>query len=125
MAEAGFSAAYLDSFNHAGTYLNFNPLYTNSSGGGNSYIKDNQQLLRTIRKRARKIRPGFCFTAESFWEGNMAILDAYMTCNTTWQPLKKGEIEAIPMAHAVYHDYSILIKHTLVFVFLHISTFEK
>jgi hypothetical protein len=108
MAKAGMRAAYLDSYNHAGTYLNFNPLDNGGQcGGGNYYIKSNQKLVETIRARARKIDPGFCFTAESFWEGNMAQLDAYLACNTTNQPLDGTRITAIPMAQAVYHDYTI------------------
>jgi lysophospholipase L1-like esterase len=103
---AKFDAAYLDSNNHAGTYMNFNPRFSNDSGGGNAYIKANRKMVRTIKQRVRKINPGFCLTAESFWEGNMAELDAYMTCNTTYQYLSKN-VSAIPLAHAVYHDYSI------------------
>ncbi len=103
---AKFNAAYLDSNNHAGTYLNSNPRFGSDSGGGNTYIKANQQMMRTIKKRVRKIDPGFCLTAESFWEGNMAELDAYMTCNTTYQYLSKN-VTAIPLAQAVYHDYAI------------------
>jgi len=107
MAKAGFATAYLDSFNHAGTYLNFNPLYTDECGGGNRYIKDNQALLTAIKARARAVNPDFCFTSESFWEGNMAHIDGYLVCNTTNQPLEEGVVEAIPMAQAVYHDYTV------------------
>ena len=107
MAKAGFATAYLDSFNHAGTYLNFNPLYTDERGGGNRYIKDNQDLLAAITARARAVNPDFCFTSESFWEGNMALIDGYLVCNTTNQLLERGVIEAIPMTHAVYHDYTV------------------
>jgi len=103
---AKFDVAYLDSNNHAGTYMNFNPRFSNDSGGGNAYIKANREMMQNIKKRVRKINPGFCLTAESFWEGNMAELDAYMTCNTTYQYLSKN-VSAIPLAHAVYHDYSI------------------
>jgi len=110
MAEAGFDGAYLDSFNHAGMYLNFNPRYTKNLGGGNTYIKDNQKLFRAIQARARKVNPEFCFTAESFWEGNMACLDGLLVCNTTNQPLKKGEIFTVPMAHAVYHDRGVFFS---------------
>lgn len=103
---AKFDVAYLDSNNHAGTYMNFNPRFGSDSGGGNTYIKANRKMMQNIKKRARKFNPGFCLTAESFWEGNMAELDAYMTCNTTYQYLSKN-VSAIPLAHAVYHDYSI------------------
>jgi hypothetical protein len=107
MAREGFDAVYLDSFNHAGTYMNFNPLYGSESGGGNAYIKGNREMLRKIKDKAREIRPRFCFTAESFWEGNIAELDGFWTCNTTAQLLKKAEVFAIPMVQAVYHDYTI------------------
>ena len=107
MARAGFSAVYLDSFNHGGTYLNFNPLHSDDVGGGNSYIKQNQRLFETIRERARRVNPDFCFTSESFWEGNMAQVDGYLAVNTTNQMLKTGEILAIPMIHSVYHDYCV------------------
>ena len=109
MAQSGMRAAYLDSFNHGGTYLNFNPIYCTSGwGGGNQYIKSAQNMLATIKQRAREIDPGFCFTAESFWEGNMAQLDAYLTVNTTNQYLRGSQVTAIPMANAVYHDYTIM-----------------
>jgi len=104
---AGFSAAYMDSFNHGGTYMNFNPIYSKQVGGGNTYIKDNQKMLHEIKDRVRKVNPDFCFSGESFWEGNMAELDGYLTCNTTYQPLEKDKIFAIPMVQAVYHDYTI------------------
>jgi hypothetical protein len=105
--EAEFDAAYMDSFNHAGTYMNFNPVYCTESGGGNTYIKDNQKMLREIKERVRNINPEFCFTGESFWEGNMSELDGYYSCNTTSRLLRKREILAVPMAQAVYHDYAI------------------
>lgn len=107
--KAKFNAAYLDSNNHAGTYMNFNPLMSKDSGGGNAYIKANREMMRSIKSEVRKKNPGFCFSAESFWEGNMAELDAYMTCNTTYQYLSKY-VYAIPMAHTVYHDYSIFFS---------------
>lgn len=108
--EAGFRAAYLDSGNHGGTYLNFNPLYGNDSGGGTAYIHGQQALILNLRKRARAINPDFCFTAESFWEGNIAVLDGFLDCNTTNIRLKKNEILAIPMVQAVYHDYALLFS---------------
>lgn len=108
MAEAGFSAAYLDSGNHGGTYLNFTPECSNDSGGGNGYIKGNQQLIQTLRQRARKINPDFCFTAESFWEGNIGVLDAFLACNTTNIYLSGRRVTAIPMAQTVYHDYTLM-----------------
>jgi len=109
MAKSGwFDAVYLDSFNHAGTYMNFNPLYSDQSGGGNAYIKGNQAMVRQIKERARKFNPDFCFTAESFWEGNIAVLDGFFSCNSTTRPLKKGEIFAIPMVQVVYQGYTIL-----------------
>ena len=108
MAQAGFDGAYLDSNNHAGTYMNFNPLYNKQSGGGNEYIKANQRMMRNIKAKARKYHPGFCFTAESFWEGNMAELDAIKAVNTWHRYLKKGASEQIPLAAAVYHDHCIL-----------------
>ena len=108
MAKAGFSAAYMDSGNHGGTYLNFNPDCSSDSGGGNSYIKGNQQLIETIKQRARKINPEFCFTAESFWEGNIAVLDGILVCNTTNIYLEGDRVTAIPMAQTVYHDYCLM-----------------
>jgi hypothetical protein len=108
MAQAGFDGAYLDSNNHAGTYMNFNPLYNKQSGGGNEYIKANQRMMRNIKAKARKYHPGFCFTAESFWEGNMAELDAIKAVNTWHRYLQKGVSEQIPLASAVYHDHCIL-----------------
>lgn len=107
MARLGFKAAYLDSGNHGGTYLNFNTAYSKDSGGGRDYIAGHRRLLQTIKDRVRKIEPGFCFTAESFWEGNMAELDAYMVCNTTNNYLDEKNVTAIPMVPAVYHDYTI------------------
>ena len=108
MAETGMDSAYLDSFNHAGTYLNFNPIYSGDAcGGGNGYIKDVQRMADALKQRLRQIKPGFCFTAESFWEGNMAQLDAYLTVNTTNQPLNGDHLVAIPLAQAVYHDHTI------------------
>jgi lysophospholipase L1-like esterase len=108
MAKAGFAAAYLDSGNHGGTYLNFNPNCSSDSGGGNSYIKGNQQLIQSIKQRARKINPDFCFTAESFWEGNIAELDGILVCNTTNIYLEGNRVTAIPMAQTVYHDYCLM-----------------
>ena len=108
MAKAGFRAAYLDSNNHAGTYLNFNPNYGEERGGGRAYIANNRRMVRAIKERARKIDPEFCFTAESFWEGNMAELDAFVACNTTNQYLEGARVSAIPLAQSVYHDYTIL-----------------
>ena len=57
MAESGFRTAYMDSGNHGGTYLNFTPDCSSDSGGGNGYIKGQQKLLETIRKRARAVNP--------------------------------------------------------------------
>jgi lysophospholipase L1-like esterase len=108
MAKAGFAAAYLDSGNHGGTYLNFNPACSGDSGGGSGYIKGNQQLIETIKQRARKINPEFCFTAESFWEGNIAVLDGILVCNTTNIYLEGSRVTAIPMAQTVYHDYCLM-----------------
>ena len=108
MAKAGFAAAYMDSGNHGGTYLNFNADCSRDSGGGNSYIKDNQRLLVSLRERARKINPDFCFTAESFWEGNIAALDGILVCNTTNVYLEGSRVTAIPMAQTVYHDYCLM-----------------
>lgn len=108
MAKSGFAAAYLDSGNHGGTYLNFNPNCSSDSGGGNGYIKGNQQLIQTIKQRARKINPDFCFTAESFWEGNIAVLDGILVCNTTNIYLEGSRVTAIPMAQTVYHDYCLM-----------------
>jgi hypothetical protein len=107
MALEGFNAVYLDSLNHGGTYLNFNPLYGVQRGGGNTYIKGNREMLRKIKAKVKKIKPGFCFAAESFWEGSIAELDGHWTVNTTHQLLKKEEVYAIPMIQAVYHDYTI------------------
>lgn len=108
MAAARMRAAYLDSNNHAGTYMNFNPNYGADVGGGNDYIQANRKMMREIKARARKVDPGFCFSAESFWEGNMAELDAYLVCNTTYQFLESDQVTAIPLAHAVYHDHTIM-----------------
>ncbi|MBQ6473679.1 MAG: hypothetical protein IJJ33_16960 [Victivallales bacterium] len=108
MAEAGFRAAYLDSGNHGGTYLNFTPACSSDSGGGTGYVKGQWQLLETIRARARKVNPEFCFTAESFWEGNIAYLDGYLVCNTTNAYLEGDRVTAIPMAQTVYGDYSMM-----------------
>ena len=112
MAKSGMRSAYLDSANHGGTYLNFNPTESMDSwGGGNQYVKSNHRLLDSIKARAREIDPGFCFTAESFWEGNMAQLDAYLTVNTTNQYLDGTQVTAIPLAQAVYHDHTIFYGH--------------
>lgn len=108
MAKAGFAAAYMDSGNHGGTYLNFNSVCSSDSGGGNGYIKGNQHLLASLRERARKINPEFCFTAESFWEGNIAVLDGILVCNTTNIYLEGSRVTAIPMAQTVYHDYCLM-----------------
>ena len=108
MAENGFDAAYLDSGNHGGTYLNFTPACSNESGGGLGYINGNIRLLKNIRERARKIKPDFCITAESFWEGNIGCLDAFLVCNTTNAYLEGNRVTAIPMIHTVYHDYTLL-----------------
>ncbi|MBT3379722.1 MAG: hypothetical protein HN742_36475 [Lentisphaerae bacterium] len=108
MAAAGMRAAYLDSNNHAGTYMNFNPNYGSDVGGGRGYIQSNRAMVRAMKTRARKVDPGFCFSAESFWEGNMAELDAYLVCNTTYQFLQGDQVTAIPLAHAVYHDRTIM-----------------
>ena len=59
MAENGFDAAYLDSGNHGGTYLNFTPACSRESGGGLGYVHGNMHLLKNIRERARKVRPDF------------------------------------------------------------------
>lgn len=107
MARLGFKAAYLDSGNHGGTYLNFNPEYSADSGGGSFYTEGHRKQLRSMKERVRRIQPDFCFTAESFWEGNMAELDAYLVCNTTNNFLDEKNVTAIPMVSAVYHDYSI------------------
>ena len=108
MAKAGFDCAYLDSGNHGGTYMNFTPLCNpKESGGGTGYLKGNMNLLQTIRKRAREYKPDLCITAESFWEGNIGSLDAFLAVNTTAQYLENTRVTAIPMAHAVYHDYTI------------------
>ena len=108
MAEAGFDAAYLDSGNHGGTYLNFTPACSPESGGGTGYIRGQHRLLETLRARARKIDPDFCFTAESFWEGNIAHLDGYLVCNTTNAYLEGDRVTAIPMAQTVYGDYTMM-----------------
>lgn len=108
MAQAGFRAAYLDSGNHGGTYLNFAPECSKDSGGGASYVKGQHKLLETLRERARKINPEFCFTAESFWEGNIAYLDGYLVCNTTNAYLEGDRVTAIPMIQTVYNDYTML-----------------
>ena len=108
MAEAGFRAAYLDSGNHGGTYLNFTPSCSSDSGGGTGYIKGQHKLLETLRARARKINPEFCFTAESFWEGNIAHLDGYLVCNTTNAYLEGDRVTAIPLVQTVYGDYSMM-----------------
>ena len=108
MAEAGFDAAYLDSGNHGGTYLNFTPDCSPESGGGTGYIKGQHRLLETLRARARKVNPGFCFTAESFWEGNIAHLDGYLVCNTTNAYLEGDRVTAIPMVQTVYGDYTLM-----------------
>ncbi|MBQ9502359.1 MAG: hypothetical protein IJU70_09410 [Lentisphaeria bacterium] len=108
MAETGFDAAYLDSGNHGGTYLNFTPACSSESGGGTGYIRGQHRLLETLRERARRINPGFCFTAESFWEGNIAHLDGYLVCNTTNAYLEGGRVTAIPMVQTVYGDYTMM-----------------
>ena len=108
MAETGFDAAYLDSGNHGGTYLNFTPACSSESGGGTGYIRGQHKLLETLRARARKINPGFCFTAESFWEGNIAHLDGYLVCNTTNAYLEGDRVTAIPMVQTVYGDYTMM-----------------
>jgi hypothetical protein len=108
MAEIGFRAAYLDSGNHGGTYLNFTPSCTEESGGGTSYVKQQHNLLRTLRERTRKINPEFCLTAESFWEGNIAHLDGFLVCNTTNAYLEGNRVTAIPMIQTVYDDYTML-----------------
>ena len=108
--EAGFKAAYLDSGNHGGTYLNFNPKCSKDVGGGNSYIKGMQKMMLDIKAKARQIQPEFCFSAESFWEGNIAVLDGFLACNTTNIKLEKGKYIAVPMAQTVYHDYTILFS---------------
>ncbi len=108
MAEAGFRTAYMDSGNHGGTYLNFTPDCSSDSGGGNGYIKGQQKLLETIRKRARAVNPEFCFTSESFWEGNIAHLDGYLVCNTTNAYLENDRVIAIPLIQTVYKDYALM-----------------
>jgi len=108
MAEAGFDAVYLDSGNHGGTYLNFTPACSTESGGGVGYVKGNQTLMSELRERARKINPEFCFTSESFCEGNIAHLDGYLVCNTTNAYLEGDRVTAVPMAQAVYHDYTVM-----------------
>lgn len=108
MAESGFDAVYLDSGNHGGTYLNFTPACSTESGGGIGYVKGNQTLMADLRDRARKVNPEFCFTSESFWEGNIAHLDGYLVCNTTNAYLEDDRVTAIPMAQAVYHDYTVM-----------------
>lgn len=108
MAEAGFSAVYLDSGNHGGTYLNFTPECSDESGGGVGYVKQNQRLLSEIRDRARRVNPDFCLNAESFWEGNIAFLDGFLTCNTTNAYLSDDRVAPVPMVQAVYHDYALM-----------------
>lgn len=108
MAKAGFSAAYMDSANHGGIYLNFTPEYSGESGGGSGYVRQNQDLLLDLRKRTREIDPQFCLTSESFWEGNIAHIDGFLVCNTTSPYLEDERVSAIPMAQAVYHDYTVM-----------------
>ena len=107
MAKMGVKAVYLDSNNHAGTYLNFNE-HSTDVGGGNAYIKANQQMISKVKAAAREVFPGYCASAESFWEGNMAHLDAILTWNNNLRLQGEDTTEAIPLAHAVYHDYIIM-----------------
>lgn len=108
MAENGFASAYMDSGNHGGTYMNFTPACSPESGGGTGYVKQNQELLRELRDRARQVNPDFCLNAESFWEGNIAHLDGFLVCNTTNAYLEGARVAPIPMAQAVYHDYTLM-----------------
>lgn len=111
MVRLGFRAIYLDSGNHGGTYLNFNDDgYGADVGGGTAYIHGQRRVIARLKEAARRIDPEVCFTAESFWEGNMAELDAFMSCNTTNEHLSEHGAEAIPLVHAVYHDRTILFS---------------
>ena len=107
MARTGFDAAYMDSGNHGGFYLNFTPDFSPHCGGGNDYVMKNQELLKTIRCEGRKINPEFSITAESFWEGNLNTLDGVLTCNSPAFYLEDDRVTAIPLAPAVYHDHAI------------------
>ena len=108
MAKAGFNGAYMDSGNHAGHYLNFTEANPKESGGGIGYIHGAQKFLTALRERARKINPEFVFTSESFWEGNIAHLDAFWVINNNSACLDKERVILIPMVQAVYHDYTIM-----------------
>ena len=107
MVRAGFDSVYMDSGNHGGFYLNFNPDHASSTGGGNDYIQGVQRLLNEVRTEGRKINPDFSITAESFWEGNLNVLDAVLTVNSPNFYLERERVTAIPLAQIVYHDYGI------------------
>ena len=107
MAAHGYKSTYLDSGNWGGALLNFNPALGSDVGGGNDYIHHHQQMLRNIKTNARQDDPGHCFAAESFWEGNIDVIDAQLAVNTTHRYLQSGVVEALPMLPAVYHDYAM------------------
>ncbi len=108
MAEAGFKVAYLDSGNHGGVHLNFNPkLHPGVCGGGSAYVDRNRELLLNARSEARKIESDFCTTAESFWEGNLHCLNAVLTVNSPAVFMEADRVVPIPLAQAVYHDYAL------------------
>lgn len=112
MAHSGFDGVYLDSGNHGGNYFNFTPAANSEeSGGGIGYVHGIWAMDRDMRRRAREINPEFCLTAESFWEGNIHVLDGHWTVNTTNVPMENDRVVPIPMVHAVYHDYTIFYGH--------------
>ncbi len=107
MVRAGFDTVYMDSGNHGGFYLNFNPDFSSHTGGGNDYVMGIQKLLKEVRNEGRKINPRFSITAESFWEGNLNTLDAVLTVNSPNFYLEGDRVTAIPLAPVVYHDHAI------------------
>lgn len=111
MAKAGFNGVYLDSGNHAGSYLNFNAALTPETGGGNYYIQRHRQILKAIRTRTREVDPTFIMTAESFWEGNIDVLDGFFAVNASNRPLESDRVTSIPLAKAVYGDYTVFYSY--------------
>lgn len=116
LGSRGADIIQLDGFPVFGPQACVNNTHGHVPGGGNWWFLAYKDTFETIKTAARELHPELVFSAEGMAEAYLSMLDCFWDPFTTgWSPNtlravygNVGQVQLIPLWHAVYHDYAVV-----------------
>lgn len=100
VAELGFRGMYLDSFGRGQPFC-YSDKHGHPVASGNGSVKGQLEFARRLKEKMRVKNPDFILSGEASMEQFIDVIDVKLHHYNCF-------IHAVPVWHAVYHDYQLL-----------------